>query len=256
MKLAVSTVVLLALVAGAASARQAGPAAGDQSVRASDEPGQGQPARDWEIRFAPVFFWAPINSTTASEGTESPPEDLTQSDSGLNAAYAGRLEYRNGPWLGSGEILYGSVFHQATDASGVSTDLDFRFSLIELYGGRELGHDLAVLGGFRHYSGTISFMSSDAPPVDRDDALLDPVVGVSWRPRLSEHWDLALSGDVGGFGVGFDLSSSETAVFTAQFSRHCGADVGYRALYMKKVDSSGTLKTTLYGPVFGFELFF
>jgi hypothetical protein len=39
-------------------------------------------------------------------------------------------------------------------------------------------------------------------------------------------------------------------------SKRFGADVGYRALYAKKSDDSGLLETTLYGPVFGFDLYF
>ena len=39
-------------------------------------------------------------------------------------------------------------------------------------------------------------------------------------------------------------------------SKRFGADVGYRALYMKKSASDEVLETTFYGPVFGFEIYF
>jgi hypothetical protein len=112
---------------------------------------------------------------------------------------------------------------------------------------------LSVIGGIRFFGGQLEYTSSDS--FEQDSSLLDPVIGVWYRPKISRGWTAELALDVGGFGVGFDISSSATAVFSWRGKR-IGWDLGYRALYMKKSGSDDFLETTLYGPVFGFEVYF
>jgi hypothetical protein len=255
-RLVISTFASSFLLAGVAFAQQADPANVDQGQRPPDESGDPKPAKSWALRIAPIFFWAPINSTTASEGEGAPPVNVTAGQAGLNSAFAARVEYQHGRWMVSGQEFFASVAYDQTGALGTRRELDFDISLLELYGGYGLGHDVSIMGGVRNYRGKLSYTSTNVASIEQDDNLTDPVVGVWYRPRLSKTWTMALSTDLGGFGVGFDLSSCGTVVFTWQFSRHFGADVGYRAMYLKKVDPSETLKSTFYGPVFGFELLF
>jgi len=209
-----------------------------------------------EVRFAPIFFWAPINTTSASEGEGNPTVDVTEGNTGLNGAFAARLEIEPGRGILTMGELFASISHDSTDASGRPASLEFKMSLFESYGGYEVVDHLSVVGGIRYYSLRLAYSASAGPSIDQDEQLLDPVVGLFYRPRLSKHWTAAFDADVGGFGVGFDLSTSVSAVFTWRSGTWFGADVGYRALHMEKSDESDSLETTFYGPVFGFEIFF
>ena len=233
---------LLALLAGVALAEDAPPPQSGTS--------------GCEIRLAPIFFWAPINTTSASDAEDDDPVDVTEGESGLNGAFAARVEVLSGPSMFSVEELYASISYDTSDSSGEQRSLDFTMSLFELYGGREVVDSFSIYGGVRYYSGDLEYTATTTPSIDLEASLLDPVVGVWYRPRLSKSWTAAVSADLGGFTVGFDWSSSVSAVFSWQPGEHFGLNAGYRALYMRKDDDSGFLETTFYGPVFGMEIVF
>jgi hypothetical protein len=218
---------------------------------AQDTSSPASPCECTEVRFAPIYLWAPINTTSASEGEGDPTIDVTEGNTGLNGAFAARLEIDSGRGILTMGEIFASISHDSTDAS-----LDFKMSLFELYGGYEVVDHLSVVGGIRYYAVRLGYSASATPPIDQDEQLLDPVVGLFYNPRLSKRWTAAISADVGGFGVGFDVSTSVSAVFTWRSGPWFGADVGYRALHMKKSDETDSLETTFYGPVVGFEIFF
>lgn len=240
---AVVPVSVLALLSGAA--------------RAEDASTPATPAthpESCEARFAPIFFWAPINTTSAAEGEGNPPTDVTEGATGLNGAFGLRFEMEKGRAIVSIEELYLSISRDSTTPSGIPTSLSFKMSLFEAYGGYRVVDSLSVIGGIRFVAGRLEYTASTLS-IDQDTFLLDPVVGLWYRPRLSRGWRAELGADVGGFGVGFDISSSASAVFSWRGKR-IGWDVGYRALYMKKSGSDEFLETTFYGPVVGFEVYF
>ena len=206
-----------------------------------------------QARFSPLYFWAPINTTSAAEG-EDEPTDVTEGTTGLNGAFGMRFELETGKATVSISELYLSISHDSTLGSGIPTSLSFKMSLFEAYGGYRVVDSLSVIGGVRFVVGQLEYTASSLS-IDQETSLLDPVVGVWYRPQLSRGWRAELGLDVGGFDVGFDISSSASAVFSWRGKR-IGWDVGYRALYMKKSGSEEFLETTFYGPVFGFEVYF
>ena len=59
---------------------------------------------------------------------------------------------------------------------------------------------------------------------------LDPLVGLSYERPLGERWRFALRGDVGGFGVGSELTWHALTKFTFQQSDRFSWHIGYRAI--------------------------
>ncbi len=84
---------------------------------------------------------------------------------------------------------------------------------------------------------------------------VDPIVGLMSTWDLYPRWNLMLSGDAGGFGVGTDLSWSATllAGYRFHFSPRIMGNVlfGYRALYQDFESDSGErfeYDTYMHGP--------
>jgi len=84
---------------------------------------------------------------------------------------------------------------------------------------------------------------------------VDPIVGLMTEWDLFPRWNLKLSGDAGGFGVGTDLSWSATllAGYRFHFSPRIMGNVlfGYRALYQDFESGSGAkfkYDTYMHGP--------
>jgi hypothetical protein len=112
-------------------------------------------------------------------------------------------------------------------------------------------HDLEISGGRAiARSGDVSWV--------------DPLVGLRWRYQFAPDKQFVVRGDVGGFGVGSDMSWQAVALFDWEFCRTQNvawkAVIGYRALSVDYAQGSGR---TLYeydmlqhGPVFGISATF
>jgi hypothetical protein len=92
---------------------------------------------------------------------------------------------------------------------------------------------------------------------------VDPIVGTRVIIDLSPRWQLLMSGDVGGFGVGSDFSWNLVGVVGYRFDLF-GLDssflAGYRALSQDFDDSSGANRfewdVTVHGPIMGLTMRF
>lgn len=97
--------------------------------------------------------------------------------------------------------------------------------------------------------------------MDRD--FFDPIVGLRLVAPFAEHWQFAVWGDVGGFGVSSDFTWSATGVLGYQFTLFdlpATVHGGYRAIGWEYEDGSGSDKfvwdVTLHGPIIGFSVIF
>ncbi len=84
--------------------------------------------------------------------------------------------------------------------------------------------------------------------VSRTDDWWDPYIGLRGRYDLSEKFYLTGKGDIGGFGIGSDLTWTAEAAVGCQLTRNVFAEVGYRALGVN-YDKDGLLMDTItHGP--------
>lgn len=108
-----------------------------------------------------------------------------------------------------------------------------------------------ILGLTRTGNGTFS--------ASADVSWVDPVVGARLRHQLAPGWNLAVSGDVGGFGAGSKFSWQTLATLDWEFCRSktvtWSGMVGYKALSVDYSQGSGLTHyeydMTMYGPIFG-----
>jgi hypothetical protein len=96
--------------------------------------------------------------------------------------------------------------------------------------------------------------------VQGSESWLDPIIGAHSVWDLSRHWNVALGGNVGGFGVGSALSAEGLATVGYRFllSMKIAANVvvGYRAFYQDYSHQNFTYDATIHGPFFGLDLTF
>lgn len=89
---------------------------------------------------------------------------------------------------------------------------------------------------------------------DESQTWVDPIVGVNVIWRLSERWGARGEADIGGFGVGSDLTWNAQAVLTYDFTvagYAAFAAAGYRALYWDYKDGGFEWDVTMSGPMLG-----
>jgi hypothetical protein len=88
----------------------------------------------------------------------------------------------------------------------------------------------------------------------------DPILGGTANLPLSQSWSFNLRGDIGGFGVGSDLTWQAFPYFVWHFAKSASLQVGYRLLYNDYETGSGLNKfkydILTSGPQIGFAFHF
>jgi hypothetical protein len=67
--------------------------------------------------------------------------------------------------------------------------------------------------------------------LDRTDDCFDPYIGLGARYNFSTAFYLTGKADVGGSGVGSDITTEVSGAFGCQITRNILSEIGYRYLY-------------------------
>jgi len=79
----------------------------------------------------------------------------------------------------------------------------------------------------------------------------EPFVGGRYGTALSDKWRLTLTGNVGGFGIGSDLTWEAVATFRYALNPTTDLGIGYRYLNINYDKSNFEFDGTMAGPVIG-----
>jgi hypothetical protein len=85
---------------------------------------------------------------------------------------------------------------------------------------------------------------------------IDPWVGVRGDFDLGGDWSVLVRGDVGGFGVGSDLTWQAAASFDVDLSDTFRLGLGYRALSIEYEDDDLDFDAVIHGPLLGLAIVF
>ncbi|MBS7705036.1 hypothetical protein [Chelatococcus asaccharovorans] len=184
----------------------------------------------------------------------------------FDGALMGALLAKNGDWM----ILTDLVWAQLTDdaklkiANDPALKVKQRLLIASAIAGYRLplGNpdlDLSVTAGLRYQRLTLdaTLTPGTLPFIDlksnQTKAWLDPVVGLVLQYRINERWFFNALADIGGFGVGSQLTSQGVVSVGYNWTETISTAIGYRALYTDYKGSgvrTGTFRydTTMHGP--------
>lgn len=214
-------------------------------------------SNEWRFAIAP-YLWAAGMDGTVSIADQDQEIDVPFSDiiDNLDLAFMGHFDMRNDRWVLMSDLIFVDLEDkQDLDHGTVTAGMDM--TILEVAGGYRVSPAVALLAGARwvdlsaslRYSGEIENDDADA-----GESWIDPVVGVHVFTPLSEKWWLGLYGDVGGFGVGSELTWEAYADIGYKVSHLVTIILGYRALdfdYETGGTPSVDLDMTVSGPQLG-----
>lgn len=204
--------------------------------------------------------FAAMSGTTAVGANEA---DLDVSFSELldHLDMAGMFAMRNesDQWAVTFNTAFTGLEGDVTDDNGTFYDIDMTQVLFELAGSWRFNERYEAFGGARYQSvsGEVSAtaLSGAQNAAFSIETWVDPFVGARATWPLGDAWTFIASVDVGGFGIGSDLTWSALAVFDWRVSRSVGVVLGYRALDTDYEDGSGDsrfkLDALIAGPLLG-----
>ncbi|HSN53561.1 MAG TPA: hypothetical protein VLT32_02775 [Candidatus Sulfomarinibacteraceae bacterium] len=212
----------------------------------------------WQFSIAP-YLWASGMDGTLRIGDREQEVDASFSDivDNLDIALMGHFDMRNERWVLASDLIYVDLGQEKKlEAGTVTAGLDM--TIVELLGGYRVSPAVALLLGARWVDAGVDlaydgdFAVEDA---DAGESWLDPVIGVHALAPLSERWWVGFRGDIGGFGVGSELSWQAYADLGFRASGLISVMIGYHALDIDYEGGSGTaavdLNLVMSGPQLG-----
>jgi opacity protein-like surface antigen len=231
----------------------------------------------WELELTPYLFASGLYGTTGAQGVEADLEmgfdDIVEQ---LEAGLMGTAELRRGHWALAFDALYFKLGDQRAKSwrgplgIGSATgqlDVTTTMQMYQLSAGYRVGEripiDLIAAARYTQLDTDLNLavttgglLPGGARSLSAGESWWDPVVGVRTLVPLGERWSVLLYGDVGGFGVGSDLTYQAIAGVNWQFSKHFSAKVGYRYLYQDFEDDGFVWDMAAHGPYLGLGIRF
>lgn len=213
---------------------------------------------EWEFAIAPYLWAAGMDGSIGIANFEQD-VDVAFSDiiDNLDFAFMGHFDMRNEHWVLMSDLVFVDLGHeedlvQATVTAGLD------MTLFEVAGGYRVSRVFTILAGARwvdmatgiDYSGTLI---DDEVAASKD--WIDPLIGAHAFIPVSDKWWIGLLGDVGGFGVGSELTWHAYANVGFRLSHLVSIVLGYHAIDIDYEDGEGLasvkLDVTVSGPQLG-----
>ena len=178
----------------------------------------------------------------AQIGDLSVPVDVSISElfDALEFGAMGAYRADNGTWSFMVDATYmGLGGTSETDRGLVKGDLDLDQTTLMGTAGRRWTENLEALFSLAYFDLSTDLKLTTTAPVSGavtvrtasvDASWVDPMLGLQYSMPFRDDWRFSLRGDVGGFGIGSDLSYQVLANVHWQSSGGFGAVFGYRLI--------------------------
>lgn len=203
-----------------------------------------------------LYLWGSGMKGHAGNAAGATPVDLTFDDILDNLEAGIMFNYRldSGKWAFNLDYIYLNV-SPTSDAPPASVDM--KQTIAELSVGYAVNKKLELLAGIRYVdiaTDTTIKITPTPPTVSSADDWIDPIIGLDFRTALSDKWRFYGRADVGGFGVGSDLSYQLAGYLGYMPSKRLNLYAGYRHLdfdYKSDNDKKFFYDIALSGPLVG-----
>lgn len=202
----------------------------------------------------------------ASVGPLTVPVDLSISDLFDSLDFGAMAAYRveNDTWSFSADVTYMDLgWSQSTEQGRAEASLSTDQLVIMGTVGRRLTPNLEALFSLSYFnvSGDLELrVLNQVLSVGRSAEWIDPLVGLEYRVPFGGKWTFSLRGDIGGFGVGSDLTLHGWAKLVRQNTDRFSWYFGYRYIAYDYETGSGAnyqrYDLQQHGPGIGIALSF
>jgi hypothetical protein len=208
---------------------------------------------DWKVQVAPYVFGASMKGDAVVKGQPAK-IDLSSSDilDHMDIGWMGMVSARKGSWGVGADFIWVDLSAD-TPVGKVEPTL----GIASVVGLRRVASWAEVSFGARYtrVNAKIDFTVPAPLSVEKKRDWVDPTVGVILRTPQDHRWYAKLVADVGGFGVGSDLTWQAVPAVGVDLAKWVSLELGYRWLDTDYETGSGADRfeydILLQGPIFG-----
>jgi opacity protein-like surface antigen len=229
-------------------------------------------AEDWDFAVTPYFWMAGVDGDVKPfPAFPSTHTDMSFSDvlDDFQLGGATTFEASNGHWGFLGDFSYVDTdtgenaisADSAYDVAALETKTTWLTAAATLRVYDEPGARVDVLAGVR-----ANWTESSVRLIDKDEGTrldgghdenwVDPIVGLRVIAPLGGRWSVTGYADIGGFGVGSDLTYEAYAAANYNFSNTMSIMLGYRYLSVDYDDNGFLYDVAQHGPMVGAQFRF
>ena len=230
-------------------------------------------AEDWSFSIEPYLLAANIEGDSGLGRVTGAPVDLDFSTILENLDMAAMLHFEAHSRNGWGIIVDYGFMDLSDDifgSRGGVVDARLRQGILEgllVRQSRSQTSGLEYFAGFRWWDNDVDVAVDPAVlpgDVTRkvDASWIDLVVGARWTRNINARWVAKVKGDIGGFGVEADFTSSLSLSAIYEFSDRYALDLQYKLMWVDFEDGGKgqpgyfSYDTVTHGPIIGFQFNF
>ncbi len=180
----------------------------------------------------------------------------------LDGGIMGKAEMRLGRWSVLGDVMFTQVSPSGTLKGPATSKVDVRSRSLTLQGNvlyrlletERVSLDAGAGARFWYLDNRLDIAPGARPTrtiVTEDESWIDPVVAARLNAGLGGPWGVTVAGDVGGFGIGSDLTWQAIGTLDYDVNDRFSVRAGYRALSVDYEDGKFLYDVLMQGPILG-----
>ena len=203
----------------------------------------------WKFEVIP-YIWTMSIDGTLGAGGQTTELDVSFSDMLEVTDFAGSLAFtaRKNRWGIYGNLLVAKM-SDTIETSIIDIDWETDFVNFEFgvgYRFSALGPVEVIVGG-RYWGLENDIDFQPGPSVSDSQSWIDPIIGLGLRYDITDKFEVAFSGGIGGFGIGADFTWEIEAYAAYNFTHWLALSAGYRHLVVDYKDDDFLFDVTLDG---------
>ena len=183
----------------------------------------------------------------------------------LDGAFMGSFYATDGEWMVLTDLIWAKVSDQVTGPAGGTVKYEQTQAIVSGIVGYALplgipDLQLSATAGVRynHLKAKLDLDPADFPGISREGSKdwVDPTIGLSAHYDVNERWFVNALADVGGFGVGSDITAQGFLAVGYNWNEKFSTALGYRVLYTDYDKGGFVYNITQHGPYAGLGFHF
>ncbi|MFU8836599.1 MAG: hypothetical protein ACNA7F_15200 [Roseovarius sp.] len=174
----------------------------------------------------------------------------------LDVAFFATALARRGDFVVFGDLTYSSSSRSGTIPPGAPASGEVTMRSLTLAAGKRFdvgqGTAVDVMGGLRGWKveGLVSVPLAGVR-IAPEQSFVDPIVALRVNTPLADRWSVLTYADMGGFGVGSDVTWQAAVTANYQATENLFLSFGYRHLYLDYKGGGTVFKGYMSGPLIG-----